>query len=161
MAEICRQSDCMKPAISSGFCDLHTLGCIAQQLNDNAASKQFPSAIDSRSAFERKNHMYDEIVKRTILRIEELLTVKGGEYALDSDRLANFRINGQHMDLPMATVWRVYAGKHWDALNTFIQDQRKGITRPRSEGIEGRIDDLMTYCILLKMILAETMTLHE
>jgi hypothetical protein len=98
---------------------------------------------------------YSQIVHDTVLKITELAAVKGGEYAGDDDRLANFRRNGERLGLPMETVWGVYAAKHWDAVMQYVQDLNTGKTRPRSEPIEGRVDDLIVYLMLFKGILSE------
>lgn len=98
---------------------------------------------------------YDRVIETAVSEIKKLGTLKGGEYAGDTDRLANFRRNGRNLGLNMETVWAVYAGKHWDALQQFIQDMEKGKTRERLEPIEGRVDDLLVYLILFKCMLVE------
>lgn len=98
---------------------------------------------------------YNQIIETTVAEIKKLGTLKGGEYAGDTDRLANFRRNGENLGLPMSTVWAVYAGKHWDAINQYIKDERNNTMRTRLESIEGRVDDLLVYLILFKCILEE------
>jgi hypothetical protein len=95
------------------------------------------------------------LLQQSIDQIKSLSTVKGGEYAGDTDRLANFRRNAQALGLPMETVWAVYAAKHWDAVMQFVQDLNTGKDRPRSEPIVGRVDDLLVYLLLFKAILEE------
>ena len=89
------------------------------------------------------------------MEIEKLGTLKGGEYAGDVDRLANFRRNGLALGIPMETVWAVYAGKHWDALIQYIKDKQAGHSRERLEPIAGRVDDLLVYLILFLCMLDE------
>lgn len=101
---------------------------------------------------------YAKLIDETVKKIQELSTLKGGEYAGDIDRLANFRRNGLALGLPMETVWAVYAGKHWDAIQQWIKDQREGKTRTRMESISGRVDDLIVYAILLKAMIEEAET---
>ena len=114
-----------------------------------------------------KHAEYDALVDDTIKKIKELGVLKGGEYAGDDDRLANFRRNGFDQDLPMETIWRVYAAKHWDAIGQYIKDIRKGIERKRMESISGRVDDLIVYLLLFKAMVVErdrrldTPPLHE
>lgn len=98
---------------------------------------------------------YEKIVQSTIKKITELAHTKGAEYAGDEDRLANFRRNGLDIGIPMETVWRVYAGKHWDAISQFIKDLNTGKRRALSEPMEGRVDDLIVYLLLFKCMLAE------
>ena len=98
---------------------------------------------------------YARIMDETFEEMKALGTLKGGEYAGDYDRLANFRRNAERLGLSMETVWSVYAAKHWDALTQYIQDMNTGKTRQRLESIEGRVDDLLVYLILFKCMLSE------
>jgi len=101
------------------------------------------------------HQQWEVLLSETIEQIKQLSSVKGGEYAGDFDRLANFRRNAQDMDLTMEQVWRVYAGKHWDALTQWVKDRAQGISRPRAESLLGRADDLIVYSILLKAMILE------
>lgn len=98
---------------------------------------------------------YEKIVEQTVGQIHSLSKLKGGEYAGDVDRLANFRRNAASLGLSMEQVWAVYAAKHWDAVQTYVKDIATGTERVRLEGIEGRADDLIVYLILFKAILQE------
>jgi len=98
---------------------------------------------------------YSKLLTETWERITELGTKKGGEYAGDHDRLANFRRNGLDLDLPMEVIWRVYAGKHWDAISQYVRDLTTGKTRARMETLAGRCDDLIVYLILFKAMLID------
>lgn len=99
---------------------------------------------------------WEQLLDETIRQIRSLSTIKGGEYAGDLDRLENFRRNAAAMDLTMEQVWRVYAGKHWDALTQWVKDRAAGIQRPRAESLLGRADDLIVYGILLKAMILES-----
>lgn len=98
---------------------------------------------------------YNELLAETVQMIQQLSEQKGGEYAGDSDRLANFRRNAGNLGLQMEQVWAVYAAKHWDAVMQYVQDLATGKTRTRMEPIEGRVDDLIVYMLLFKAILDE------
>ena len=98
---------------------------------------------------------YQGIVESTIENINMLGKLKGGEYAGDVDRLANFRRNGDNLGLPMEVIWAVYAAKHWDAVIQYINDLNSGKTRERLEPLSSRLDDIIVYCILFKCMLAE------
>lgn len=98
---------------------------------------------------------YQELVEKTIAEINRLSKLKGGEYAGDDDRLANFRRNGENLRLPMEVIWAVYYAKHHDAVTQFINDIVSGKTRERLEPIEGRIDDMIVYLLLLKAMVME------
>lgn len=91
----------------------------------------------------------------TIKSMEKLLVVKGGEYAGSEDRLANFKRGGQLVGITPLQCAFVYASKHYDAIATYVRDDASGEERPRSESIEGRLDDLMNYCFLMKCIIRE------
>jgi len=98
---------------------------------------------------------YDELVAETVQRVVELGQLKGGEYAGDVDRLANFRRNAANWGMTMEQCWGVYAGKHWDAVCQYIRDLAEGKERVRLESLEGRVDDIITYCLLFKAMLEE------
>lgn len=98
---------------------------------------------------------FETLLNETIDEIKRLATVKGGEYAGDTDRLANFRRNGERLALPMEAIWGIYISKHWDAIMQYTQDYIHGKIRPRAESMEGRFDDLIVYAILGKAILRE------
>jgi hypothetical protein len=104
---------------------------------------------------------YAKIVEQTVEQIHSLSTLKGGEYAGDIDRLANFRRNALNLGLNMEDVWAVYAGKHWDAIMQYVRDLREGKTRTRLESIEGRMDDLIVYLILAKAMYREREVSHR
>jgi len=97
--------------------------------------------------------------------MEEILRLgrtKGREYSGLDDRLRNFRRLSEDLGVPKETVLAVYAKKHWDGIMTFIKDSRtQDVTsidyrKNLSEPIEGRINDLLTYLILLKCMLVES-----
>lgn len=102
-----------------------------------------------------KHKNFKKLLDATIKEIHNLSTLKGGEYAGDVDRLANFRRNAVALGLPMETVWGVYAAKHWDAVQQYIKDLNTGKKRKRLEPISGRVDDLLVYLILFKAICSE------
>jgi len=98
---------------------------------------------------------WETMVNSSIAEIKKLASLKGGEYAGDEDRLANFRRNGEALGLPMETIWAVYAGKHWDAIQQYCKDVQSGRSRQRVESISGRLDDLIVYALLMKAMVEE------
>lgn len=98
---------------------------------------------------------YNELIQSTVAKITQLSKLKGGEYAGDDDRLANFRRGGERLSIPMETTWWVYANKHWDAITQFIQDIQTGKKRQRLESLAGRADDMIVYLLLFKAMLDE------
>lgn len=104
----------------------------------------------------RFNHeQWNELIEETIKQIGELSRIKGGEYAAEGDRLDNFRRNGADCGVPMEVCWRIYAGKHWDSITTYVRDIQAGRDRVRSEPIQGRADDLIVYLLLFKAMCRE------
>lgn len=98
---------------------------------------------------------YDSLVAKTVDTLKELSNLKGGEYAGDTDRLANFRRNATALGLQNEQVWAVYAAKHWDAVMQYIKDLGEGKERKRMESISGRADDLIVYLVLFKALLED------
>lgn len=98
---------------------------------------------------------YARLIDTTVEKIQQLSKLKGGEYAGDNDRLANFRRNGEALGLSMETIWAVYYNKHHDAVMQFVQDLNTGKKRDRMEPIDGRVDDMIVYLILFKAMLQE------
>jgi hypothetical protein len=101
------------------------------------------------------NAAVEIIIKETFDNISHLRRIKGAEYSEEDDALANFRRNGEDVGMPMEVIWRVYAGKHWDALSQHVRDVSNGTRRVLSEPIEERIDDLIVYLCLFKAMLRE------
>lgn len=104
---------------------------------------------------------YDKLLAETIETIQRLGHLKGGEYSGDNDRLANFRRHAIENEVPMELIWKIYAGKHWDAISQYCKDRLHNKTRQRLEPIAGRLDDLIVYAILLKAIVLETEEGHQ
>lgn len=93
---------------------------------------------------------FNALITETYERMLELSGTKGEEYSGKQDALANFKRNGERIGLDPIQIWHVYAAKHYDSICTFVKDITTGFQRKQSEPIEGRIDDLILYLILLK-----------
>lgn len=98
---------------------------------------------------------WDLLLGKTISNIKSLSTLKGGEYAGDNDRLANFRRNGATLGIPMEVCWSIYYNKHHDAIMQYIRDISTNTARTRAEPISGRVDDMIVYLLLLKAMIEE------
>lgn len=98
---------------------------------------------------------FEQIIRKTLDEVQQLLIVKGGEYAGSEDRLANFKRGAQLTGCTPLQCLFVYMSKHYDAFATFVRDDATGRERVRSEPINGRLDDLINYCLLAKAMLAE------
>ena len=104
---------------------------------------------------------YELLLTETFATVTKLSKLKGGEYAGDEDRLANFRRNAEDQELPMESIWRVYAAKHWDAIGQYVLDIKNGTQRERMEGLEGRADDLIVYLVLFKAMVSERKEMRQ
>lgn len=100
---------------------------------------------------------FDKLVVETVDTCKEIMVSKGGEYARGDDRLDNFKRNALILGLNPEDVWAIYFHKHVDAIDTFVQDVRNELDRPRSENILGRFDDAINYLILGKALAVERM----
>lgn len=98
---------------------------------------------------------FQEIVNDTIKSTAALLVAKGEEYAGTSDRLANFKRGALLTGTTPLQVAFIYASKHYDSLSTYVRKDSACFKQFLSEPIEGRLDDLINYCILMKAIIKE------
>jgi hypothetical protein len=98
---------------------------------------------------------FKRLFDTTVTELQMLLVVKGGEYAADNDRLANFREGARRTGLTPAQVLLVYLDKHYAAICNNIRDRQAGRARALSEPIEGRVHDMINYLILYKALLVE------
>jgi hypothetical protein len=99
---------------------------------------------------------FNKVVEKTLVQIQDLLVAKGGEYAGSEDRLANFKRGAALTGVTPMQCLFIYMSKHYDAVATYIRDQAAGVTRVRMEPIEGRVDDLINYGLLLKALIEES-----
>lgn len=101
---------------------------------------------------------FDLVVQDTIANIQKLLVVKGGEYAGSADRLANFKRGAALTGCTPLQVLFIYMSKHYDSVSTYIRKDasgESGLNQMLSEPIEGRLDDIINYCLLAKAIIKE------
>lgn len=98
---------------------------------------------------------FAKVVESTFLECKALLGLKGGEYAGSADRLANFKRGAALAGVTPLQCLFIYLSKHYDAVSTFVRDEAEGKQRPRSEPIDGRLDDMINYCLLAKALISE------
>lgn len=104
---------------------------------------------------------YEKMVAATVEELRELSRVKGGEYSGDVDALENFKRGAGLTGATPMQVCFIYLAKHYDGIASFIKDDATGESRPRSEGVVGRLHDLINYCLLLKGLVLEQEALRE
>lgn len=95
-----------------------------------------------------------EITEDVFNQIRELSANKGAAYSGTVDTLANFKRNADAAGVTKYQTWLIFAGKHWDTITNAIKaNPDKPIDK--TESMDGRIHDLITYLILLKCLLNE------
>ena len=87
----------------------------------------------------------DQLFDDNWKQILEITRSKGADYASDTDRLSNFKLQAERLGLTPYQIWAVYANKHWDAINAFVRNNGQ----LESEPIESRIHDIIVYSFLL------------
>lgn len=100
-------------------------------------------------------HEFEGVIRQTMDSIQKLLAVKGGEYAGSHDRLANFKRGRDRTGAHVYQVLWIYLSKHLDSVETFIKKTVRGEPQALSEPIEGRLDDIINYCLLMKALIKE------
>jgi len=99
---------------------------------------------------------FNKLVDDTVKSTSELLITKGGEYAGSDDRLANFKRGAELFGVTSLQVALIYMSKHYDAVGNYIRAHAHGIPQNLSEPIDGRIDDLINYCYLIKALIHDS-----
>jgi hypothetical protein len=96
----------------------------------------------------------DKDMDAILMECFEVLRVKGNDYTLgqaELDRLHNFRTAAEFAGITLEQAWLIYAYKHFSAVARYCKDGKVD-----SEGIKGRIVDLINYCLLLAKAVAES-----
>jgi hypothetical protein len=97
--------------------------------------------------FEEFDNFQHELLAEVVCMID----TKGKEYAHSIDRFANFKRLSDGLGLPNTVIAWVYAKKHIDSIESYIKDNKTYST----EGIRGRIVDLITYLTLIGGMIEE------
>lgn len=92
-----------------------------------------------------------EFLDSEFQKIKETQRVKGRDYSGDADVFFNFKRSAERGGLRPLQVWSVLAGKHWDAIMSYIESDGAA----QSEPISGRLHDLEVYCFLMQSYIAE------
>lgn len=89
----------------------------------------------------------------------DLIKRKNADYTqgtAQKDRIAAFRRVAGDIDTPMRKVWATFAQKHWGAVMKYIKDGQV-----ESEPIDGRVNDLINYFVLLGAIIDDEKGLRK
>lgn len=102
----------------------------------------------------------DGIKEMTFTHINELLATKGEEYSSNTNRFENFLDGAREEDTqPEYVLWFMML-KHWLSLKKFRRELKTSIRRPLVMWSE-KIDDMITYLILLKAMVAKRADAEE
>ena len=88
-----------------------------------------------------------------------VLECKGKAYSGTEDVLSNFKINAERLGLTKYQVWQVYFNKHIDSINNAIKVSPAS-PMEETEGMEGRITDVINYAVILQALLTEDKSSH-
>jgi hypothetical protein len=96
----------------------------------------------------------------TFTHISELLATKGEEYSSNTNRFENFLDGARDEDtMPEYVLWFMML-KHWLSLKKFRRELNTDKRRPMAMWCE-KIDDIITYLILLKAMVAKRIDAEE
>ncbi len=98
--------------------------------------------------------VFDAIVKNRLVQIEKVLGNKAKEYALDGDRLHNFKIAARMQGQTQAEALWGMAMKHLVSVDDLV----KGRLVPTSLLVHEKLGDMINYLILLEAVFAERIT---
>lgn len=107
---------------------------------------------------ERFNEIVDEIIEEVI---RKTLVRKGDEYALNGDRLQNFKDGAGILGgTPAQTCW-AYLCKHLSSIRAIINDNAKTGKKFSKQLLREKYGDLINYGILFAALAEETLQLDE
>jgi hypothetical protein len=92
-----------------------------------------------------------KLIEREFGSVLKLNETKGKDYASEHDALSHFKVRAESLGLTPEQVWAVLAGKHWEAI---MEHCKEG--KVKSEPIEGRVQDLILYLLLLLGLIEDT-----
>lgn len=95
-------------------------------------------------------YLGDRVFARRFVDCMTIIRAKNADYTQGTakrDRIAAFRRVAADIDTTMAKVWATFAQKHWGAVMAFVKNGQV-----ESEPIDGRINDLINYFVLLGAI---------
>ncbi len=99
------------------------------------------------------DYMGDRVFAYRFAECITMLKAKNADYSQGEqkgDRIAAFRRIARDVNITMKQAWAVFCQKHWGAVMKFVKD---GTTE--SEPIDGRINDIINYMVLLGAIIAD------
>lgn len=104
-------------------------------------------------------YLGDHVFARRFVECMEILRRKNADYSQSeqkNDRIAAFKRIARDTGINTRQAWAVFAQKHWGAVMRYVKD---GFVE--SEPIEGRINDMINYLVLLGAIVDWEQTLES
>lgn len=95
------------------------------------------------------NREREKLIKELLDKCLKLRQTKGIEYSNSDDINANFKA-GEKLGLTPEQTCMVYALKHYQSIEYYVKNQKY-----LSEPIEGRIQDLVNYLLILYSLLRD------
>lgn len=98
-------------------------------------------------------YLRDPVFAQRFADCVDLIRAKNADYSQGEDkkdRIAAFRRISRDIDVSMPKVWAIFAQKHWGAVMKYVKDGTV-----ESEPIDGRINDLINYFVLLGAIVGD------
>ena len=102
-----------------------------------------------------KQYEFNKLWKETEEVLHGLASLKGHEYADETDVLDNFKTAAKEVQTAPEQVWFTYFYKHYAALRRYVQSASSGKEIIAAEPIEGRIHDLIVYLFLMLAMVEE------
>jgi hypothetical protein len=96
-------------------------------------------------------YMGDAVFANRFADCIDMLKSKNADYSQGEqkgDRIAAFRRISRDVNISMKQAWAVFCQKHWGAVMKFVKDNTV-----ESEPIDGRINDIINYMVLLGAII--------
>lgn len=122
------------------------------KMNKSEGASEPPPVKDELVKF-LTSYMGDEVFAKRFADCIDMMKAKNADYSQGEqkgDRIAAFRRIAKDVDIPMTKVWSVLFSKHHGAIVKFIKD---GYVE--SEPIDGRINDIINYMVLLGAIISD------
>ncbi len=101
-------------------------------------------------------YLGDPVFAKRFTECISMLRSKNKDYSQgeqQGDRIAAFRRIARDINITMRQAWAVFCQKHWGAVMKFVKDGTV-----ESEPIDGRINDIINYMVLLGAIIDDERT---
>lgn len=100
------------------------------------------------------NKKFESLCRELLAKSEDTLLNKAHEYAVDEDRLANFRQPTSMMGVSPAEVCVMYQMKHIGSVAKIAKESSKGIL-PTKELLQEKCQDMLNYTLLFYATMCE------